>query len=74
MRDNDNMYSCAELGSVDFGDLETRYGRESACAILKVLEQFEGVHEAQVAKMSYDERLDQVFYLMQDNLKYQTRH
>lgn len=59
---------------LNFTDLETRYGQEQAYAILRVLEQFEGVQEEWVAKMSREDRLDNVFRLMSENILYQTRH
>ena len=59
---------------LDFSDLESRFGRDSAFSILRTLEQFEGIHEARVAKLSCDERLQNVFALMKENIQYQTRH
>jgi hypothetical protein len=63
-----------EDDSLEFFDLESRYGRESAFAMLRVLEQFEGVLEARVANLSFEERLQNVFRLMKENMRYQTRH
>ncbi len=57
-----------------FSDLESRFGRESAFAILRTLEQFEGVLEARVTKLSFEERLENVFRMMKENIRYQTRH
>ncbi len=62
------------LNSLEFNDLESRFGRESAFAILRTLEQFEGVAEVRVSKLSYEERLKNVFQLMKENMRYQTRH
>ncbi|MDX2027035.1 MAG: hypothetical protein SFW62_00170 [Alphaproteobacteria bacterium] len=62
------------LYPVDFADLETRFGRDNAFAILRTLEQFEGILEARVARLSCEERLQNVFALMKDNMRYQTRH
>ena len=59
---------------LDFSDLEFRFGKESAFSILRTLEQFEGVVEARVAKLSYEERLKNVFAHMKENMRYQTRH
>ncbi|MDP9126833.1 MAG: hypothetical protein M3N08_01045 [Pseudomonadota bacterium] len=62
------------LHLIDFADLETRFGKDNAFAILRTLEQFEGVLEARVAKLSWEERLQNVFALMKENMRYQTRH
>ena len=62
------------LHMLDFADLEDRFGRDNAFAILRTLEQFEGVLEARVAKLSWEERLQNVFALMKKNIRYQTRH
>ena len=59
---------------IDFADLETRFGKDNAFTILRTLEQFEGIHEARVAKLSWDERLQNVFALMKENMSFQTRH
>ncbi len=59
---------------VEFSDLELRFGRENAFAILRTLEQFEGVSESLVTKLSWEERLQNVFALMQESMRYQTRH
>ncbi len=60
--------------SLDFIELESRFGRESAFAILRTLEQFEGVLEARVSKLPVEERMKNVFRLMKENMRYQTRH
>jgi UV DNA damage repair endonuclease len=59
---------------LDFLDLETRFGLESARAILRTLEQFEGISENRVAKLSYEDRLRNVMSAMKDNIRFQTRH
>lgn len=76
----DGVYMSAEenfpldLSAIDFCELENRYGHENACAILRTLEQFEGVKEADVAKFSWEDRLRHVFDLMKDGIRFQTRH
>jgi hypothetical protein len=62
------------LSPLDFGDLETRFGKDNAFAILRALEQFEGIIEARVAKLSFEARLQNVLRLMKENMRYQTRH
>ncbi|MGB9153490.1 MAG: hypothetical protein WCD70_10435 [Alphaproteobacteria bacterium] len=62
------------FGSLDFPDLEVRFGLESACAILRTLEQFEGISEPRVTKLSNADRLRNVMSAMKDNIRYQTRH
>ena len=62
------------LHLIDFADLESRFGKDNAFAILRALEQFEGVLEARVAKLSWEERLQNVFAMMKENIRYQTRH
>ncbi len=64
----------SEIGNMEFAELEERFGRENAFAILRMLEQFEGIVESKVNKLSYEERLRNVFTLMHDNMRYQTRH
>lgn len=59
---------------LDFEELETRFGKDNAFAILRTLEQFEGIQEAGVAKLSWGERLQNVFALMKENMSYQTLH
>ena len=59
---------------LEFMDLESRFGHESAFAILRMLEQFEGVMEAQVSTQSFEDRLQNVFRLMKENIRFQTRH
>lgn len=57
-----------------FSELETRFGRDNAFSILRTLEQFEGVVEARVSNLSFEERLENVFQMMKENIRYQTRH
>jgi hypothetical protein len=59
---------------LDFADLEVRFGKDNAFAILRTLEQFEGVREARVANLSWQERLQNVFAVMKENMRLQTRH
>ena len=66
--------SSSGMYPVDFTDLESRFGRDSAFAILRTLEQFEGVSEARVATLSFEDRLKNVFAVMKENLRCQTRH
>lgn len=63
-----------DMSTVDFQELESRYGHENACAILRTLEQFEGVKESDVAKFTWQDRLRNVFELMKDGVRFQTRH
>jgi hypothetical protein len=60
--------------SLEFFELESRFGRDSAVAILRTLEQFEGISEIRVAKLPFEERMKNVFRLMKENMRYQTRH
>lgn len=59
---------------LEFSDLESRFGRDNAFSILRTLEQFEGISEIRVSKLSHEERLKNVFALMKENMRYQTRH
>jgi hypothetical protein len=59
---------------LEFFDLETRYGQDYAQAILRALEQFEGISEFRVASLSNADRLRNVLSVMRENLHYQTRH
>ncbi len=63
-----------DMATIEFNELEDRYGYENACAIVRTLEQFEGVNEKEVTKFSLQERLQNVFDLMKDGIRYQTRH
>lgn len=63
-----------DMSALSFHDLEDRYGTENARAILRALEQFEGIKEAEVATFSWEDRLHNVFDLMKDGFHFQTRH
>ena len=63
-----------DMGALDFLDLEDRYGQENAYVILRTLEQFEGVRESDVAKISRRDRFKNVFTLMKEGIRFQTRH
>lgn len=63
-----------ESSIIEFAELETRFGRDNAFSILRTLEQFEGIPESCVAQLSWDERLQNVFTLMKENMRTQTRH
>ncbi len=69
-----NNQEVISFGSLDFYELEGRFGLDNARAILRTLEQFEGISEQRVAKLSYKDRLCNVMSAMKDNLRYQTRH
>jgi hypothetical protein len=62
------------MQTIEFVELETRFGKENAVAILRTLEQFEGVREERVARLSHEDRLRNVFCVMKDNMRCQTRH
>jgi hypothetical protein len=68
------MLENQESQTLEFDDLEDRFGRENAYAILRALERFEGVREEWVSNMSREERLENVFRLMAESVRYQTRH
>jgi hypothetical protein len=57
-----------------FSDLESRIGIESAYQILLMLEYMEGVPEEKVSGLSHEARLENVFCLMMENARYQTKH
>lgn len=59
---------------IEFADLESRFGRDNAFTILRTLEQFEGVREERVSTLPVEERLRNVFRLMKENMRLQTRH
>ena len=59
---------------LEFFDLESRFGRDNALAILRMLEQFEGVLEARVNNLSFEDRMQNVMRLMKENMRFQTRH
>jgi hypothetical protein len=63
-----------DMSTIEFDELEDRYGHENACAILRTLENFEGVKEAEVAQFSMQDRLHHVFDLMKEGMRFQTRH
>ena len=63
-----------QINSLAYTDLETRFGRENAMVILRTLEQFEGVIEERVCRLSSDERFRNVLRLMRYNMRTQTRH
>jgi len=62
------------IGTIEFEDLENRFGFDNARLILRTLEQFEGIPEHRGSELSYEDRLDYVMMTMKDNLRYQTRH
>jgi hypothetical protein len=66
--------SIRSASPIEFNDLEDRFGRENALTILRTLEQFEGIREERVAALPAAERLRNVFRLMKDNVRLQTRH
>jgi hypothetical protein len=59
---------------MDFVELEDRFGLDNARAILRMLEQFEGITERRVANLSDTERMHNVMSAMKDNSRFQTRH
>lgn len=59
---------------MDFAELEDRFGQDSARAILRTLEQFEGIPEFRVATLSCEDRMRNVMQAMKDNIRFQTRH
>ena len=59
---------------LNYRELEDHYGKENAEAILRLLEQFEGISEAKVKHMPQAKRLENVFKAMTENMLYQTRH
>ena len=63
-----------DMATMDFDELEDRYGHDNACAILRTMEQFEGIKEEDVAKFSWQDRLRNVFDIMKDGIRFQTRH
>ncbi|MDR3424532.1 MAG: hypothetical protein P4M13_05565 [Alphaproteobacteria bacterium] len=60
--------------SLDFVELEDRFGLDNARAILRTLEQFEGIPELCVSRLSDEDRLRNVMSAMKENIRYQTRH
>jgi hypothetical protein len=59
--------------SLDFAELESRFGQDNARSILQTLEQFEGIFEARETKLSYADRMRNVMLAMKDNIRFQTR-
>ena len=59
---------------IEFSELECRFGRDNALVILRTLEQFEGIFQHHVKELSCEERLQNVFDLMKESIRYQTRH
>ena len=57
-----------------FTEMEERFGKESATVILKALEKFEGIASESVVKLSPEERLDNVYERIAEDMMYQTRH
>ena len=64
----------ADFESLDFADLESRFGQDNARSILRALEQFEGIFETRESKLSYADRMRNVLLAMEDNVRFQTRH
>ncbi len=62
------------LEALDFMDLQNRVGADDARAVLRALEQMEGVSEGLVANLSLAERFSNVLTTMQENMRVQTRH
>ena len=59
---------------LDFVELEDRFGLDNARAILRTLEQFEGIPELRVSNLTYEDRMRNVMSAMKDNIRFQTRH
>ncbi|MDD5585730.1 MAG: hypothetical protein PHY92_02095 [Alphaproteobacteria bacterium] len=68
------MLDHLEDQGLDFDELEDRFGSDNALAILRALERFEGVREEWVVSLSREERLENVFRLMAESVRYQTKH
>jgi hypothetical protein len=62
------------FGSLEFVELEDRFGIENACVILRTLELFEGIPESRASQLSYHDRLRKVMSVMKDEVGYQTLH
>jgi hypothetical protein len=60
--------------SLDFSELKDRFGQDHAVNILRTLEQFEGIPEPRVTNLSFEQRLENVFLMMKENMRFQTRH
>ena len=72
--DMENEAEAFAFSDLDFLDLASRFGLDNARAILRTLEQFEGIVQAGDGKLSYEDRLRNVMIAMKDNIRYQTRH
>lgn len=59
---------------LEYAELEVRFGQDNAHAILRTLEQFEGISEMRVREMSKDDRMRNVMAAMKDSIRYQPRH
>lgn len=59
---------------VRFSELEAKFGIENAEAILHTMEQFEGIQGVAVSKLTKEERMENVFRAMTENMLFQTRH
>ncbi len=68
------MPSPLSIEPLHFFELEQRFGRDNASSILRMLEQFEGIHKDQVAHLTPEQRFENVVRAMTDNMLYQTRH
>ena len=64
--------SCSDV--LAFDDLESRFGKDNAFTIVRTLEQFEGILEERVARLSGEQRLRNVFSLMKAGIRGQTQH
>ncbi len=62
------------FGDLDFLELEESLGEETARAVLRMLEMFEGISETQVFSLSFEDRLTNVLTSLRDNMDFQTRH
>ena len=68
------QHDAYSFDGLDFFDLESRFGLDNARTILRTLEQFEGISELRVVKLSYEDRLRNVLAAMKENIRFQTRH
>lgn len=67
-----NSTTC--FGNLNFDELEDRFGLDNARAILRTLEQFEGIPETRVSMLSYEDRMNNVMAMMRDGIHFQTKH
>jgi len=74
MENETNNSEANNFEGLDFVDLQGRFGLDNARAILRTLEQFEGISEIVVANLSDEDRLRNVMSAMKDNSRFQTRH